>query len=151
MKLGRLMAAIHKNVETMFNKKISEDGFDTSYIQYLLVISAHNGINQNELAHKTNVNKASASKAVRHLLGNNLIERKNDDVDLRNKIVYPTEKGKQVAERFKTTYRDINKDMIKGFTESEVALLKNFLERILINTSSSENNFVLSDLDFLDR
>jgi len=152
--IGRLMGAINKNVEAQFKSKLSDIDFNIesnySYFQYLIVISANNGINQNELAKRMNVGKASASKAVKYLLQKDLIYRQQDEADSRIKNVYITEKGQSIANRFKTVFLELNALCVEDFTASEIELLRKMLERVYKNTAIDENNYILNDLDFLE-
>lgn len=152
--IGRLLAAIRKNVEAQFKNKLSDIDFDLdsnySYFQYLVVISAWNGISQNELAKRMNVGKASASKAVKYLLSKNLVERRQDETDLRIKNVYVTEKGKEIADRFKVVFLELNSKLVEGFSEVEISTLRNMLARVYLNTAIDQNNFIMYDLGFLE-
>lgn len=152
--LCRLMKAISKNVEIQFKNRMLDLNFDFdsnySYFQYLIVVYANNGINQNELAKRMNVGKGSASKAIKYLLQNDLIYRKQAEDDNRIKNVYVTEKGKKIAERFNVVFLELNAKLVEGFSESEVTILRNMLERIYKNTAIDENNFILDALNFLD-
>lgn len=152
--LGRLMGAIIKNIEVQFKNKLSDYDINSdlnfSYFQYLIVISAHNGVNQNELAKRMNVGKGSASKAVKYLLQKNLVFRKQDELDTRIKNVYITEEGKEIAYKFKTVFFELNAKISEGFSEFEVSILKKLLQRIYKNTAVDDNNYILDDLYFLD-
>lgn len=152
--LGRLMGAISKNVEAQFKNRLSDIDFNLdsnrSYFQYLIMISAYNGMNQNELAKRMNVGKGSASKAVKYLLENELIHRKQDEIDNRIKNVFITEKGKEIADRFKVVFFEMNSRLVEGFSQSEIAILKNMLIRVYKNTATDENHFILNALNFLD-
>ncbi|MCG8484575.1 MAG: MarR family transcriptional regulator [Clostridia bacterium] len=149
--IARLMGAISKNVEAQFKNKLSDIDFNFdlnySYFQYLIIISAYNGINQNELAKRMNVGKGSVSKAVKYLLQSDLINRKQDEADSRVKNVYLTKKGKKIADRFKVVFIELNSKLVKGFSKSEVSELRNMLEKIYKNTTD-ENNYILDALKF---
>ncbi len=150
--IARLMGAISKNVEAQFKNKLSDIDFNFdlnySYFQYLIIISAYNGINQNELAKRMNVGKGSVSKAVKYLLQSDLINRKQDEADSRVKNVYLTKKGKKIADRFKVVFIELNSKLVRGFSKSEVSELRNMLEKIYKNTTIDENNYILDALKF---
>lgn len=154
--LGRLMGAIHKNVEAQFTSRLSDIDFDFnfnsnySYFQYLAIICNSEGINQNELALRMNVGKGSASKAVKYLLNNKLIYRVQDEKDNRIKNVFPTEKGKHIADRFKIVFMEMNLKLVEDFTQSEVDLFRSMLKRAYKNTAINENNFIMNSFNFLD-
>ena len=157
VELGRLFAAISKNVQNQFKNRLSDIDFDFDfdsnyrYFQYLIVISLYDGINQNELSGRMNVSKGSTSKAVKYLLNNGLIIAKKDETDSRIKHIYITQKGKEIADRFRTFFFEINDKLVEGFSESEVNILRSLLERIYKNTVIDENNFILESLNFLNK
>ena len=148
--LGRLMGAITRSIEAQFKNRLSDFDFNFSYLQYLLIISAYNGINQNELANKMNVGKGSVSKAVKYLLKNGLVSRRQDLTDTRIKNVYITGKGKQIADQFKVIFLEFNAKMAEGFSETELITLRKMLERIYNNVAIGGKHFILEDLNFLD-
>lgn len=148
--LGRLMGAINKSVEAQFKNRLSDFDFNFSYLQYLLVISAYEGINQNELAKKMNVGKGSVSKAVKYLLKNGLVSRRQDTTDTRIKNVYITGNGKQIADGFKVVFIELNSKIAEGFSKSELITLRKMLGRIYNNVAIGGKHFILEDLNFLD-
>lgn len=147
--IGRLMAVISRNVQAHFRVTLSDIGFNASYLQYLFVIRTYSGINQNRLAYILAVGKPSASKAVKYLRKKELIRCEQDDDDQRSNRLFVTDKGRRIAEVFKQKYMEMNAQLTRGFDDSEQALLKSMLIRMVQNTAADNADW-LHVSDFLD-
>lgn len=146
---GRFIVAINKNLESLFRKKIENLDFNCSYLEYLLVISSFDGINQKDIAKKIIVGKASVSKAVKYFTENDLAYRKKDPNDSRIKYVYITEKGKKISDEFKKTFIELNSLLIKDFSEEEYSVFKQLLEKALKNSCPDNKELITEELNFL--
>lgn len=146
---GRLIVAINKNLESLFRKKIENLDFNCSYLEYLLVISSFDGINQKDIAKKTIVGKASVSKVVKYFTENDLAYRKKDTNDSRIKYVYITEKGKKISDEFKKTFIELNSLLIKDFSEEDYSVFKHLLEKALKNSCPDNKELIAEELNFL--
>ncbi|MCP5455914.1 MAG: winged helix-turn-helix transcriptional regulator [Thermotogae bacterium] len=146
---GRLIVAINKNLESLFRKKIENLDFNCSYLEYLLVISSFDGINQKDIAKKTIVGKASVSKVVKYFTENDLAYMKKDTNDSRIKYVYITEKGKKISDEFKKTFIELNSLLIKDFSEEDYSVFKHLLEKALRNSCPDNKELITEELNFL--
>lgn len=146
---GRLIVAINKNLESLFRKKIENLDFNCSYLEYLLVISSFDGINQKDIAKKTIVGKASVSKVVKYFTENDLAYMKKDTNDSRIKYVYITEKGKKISDEFKKTFIELNSLLIKDFSEEDYSVFKHLLEKALKNSCPGNKELIAEELNFL--
>lgn len=156
MSIGRLMGTISKNFELQLKHRLMDENLDEgfeqnhAYFQYLIVISAVEGITQNELAGHMTVNKGSASKAVRYLLNQGLIERIKDPEDNRVKRVYLTEDGEKIVAILKGVLVDLHQQMVTGLTQEEIHLLEGLLEKVCHNIIFDENNNFMQFTSFLE-
>ncbi|HOO75993.1 MAG TPA: MarR family winged helix-turn-helix transcriptional regulator [Tepiditoga sp.] len=146
---GRFIVAINKNLESLFRKKIENLDFNCSYLEYLLVISSFDGINQKDIAKKTIVGKASVSKVVKYFTENDLAYMKKDTNDSRIKYVYITEKGKKISDEFKKTFIELNSLLIKDFSEEDYSVFKHLLEKALKNSCPDNKELITEELNFL--
>lgn len=138
----KLMLEIIKSLEIKFKELMNHDEIeyhlDYSNYQYLIVISTHKGITQNELAKKMNVLKSSVSKAVKQLGDKRLIEVHKDQIDGRINRLYVTNIGNHKACRFQQVLTRINQEIFKDFSENEKAQAIKMLFRVYRNID--ENN-----------
>lgn len=152
--IGRLLRAITKNIEIQLKHEMNDLDLDFesnySYYQYLIIINAFSGMNQNDLANRMNVGKGSASKAVKYLIKNDLIYRMKDETDRRYNKLFVSEKGKQVAEKFTHFFKIMNRRIVSDFTEDEKDLLRAMLKRMYKNTANDENVFMLEEMNIMD-
>ena len=152
--IGRLLRAITKNFEIQLKHEMADLDLDFesnfSYYQYLIIINALSGMNQNDLAKRMNVGKGSASKSVKYLIKNGLIYRVKDEKDRRHNKLFTTDKGKQIAEKFTGFFKMMNKRIVSDFTDDEKDLLRAMLKRMYKNTANDENIFMLEEMNFMD-
>lgn len=139
MEIGRLMGLISKNFEINIKQRLMSSTLDHdfeqnhSYIQYLAIVNAKDGVHQNDIAKYMHVKKASASKAVKYLLDRKLVYRQVDENDQRIKRVYITDKGREEVQVLKSILKDLDHSLIEGLSKSEVQTLSLLLEKVFDN------------------
>lgn len=98
-----------------------------------------NGVcTQNELAKALEVSPASIAVSVKRMQKNGVVEKIADDNDLRCNRISLTEKGRELTREMHRKFDQIDKIMFTDFDENELATLKEYLDRIYNNLSSTE-------------
>ena len=98
-----------------------------------------NGVcTQNELAKALEVSPASIAESIKRMQKNGVVEKIADDNDLRCNRISLTEKGRELTREMHRKFDQIDKIMFTDFDENELATLKEYLDRIYNNLSSSE-------------
>lgn len=98
-----------------------------------------NGVcTQNELAKALEVSPASIAVSVKRMQKNGVVEKIADDNDLRCNRISLTEKGRELTSEMHRKFDQIDKIMFTDFDENELATLKEYLDRIYNNLSSTE-------------
>lgn len=98
-----------------------------------------NGVcTQNELAKALEVSPASIAVSVKRMQKNGVVEKIADDNDLRCNRISLTEKGREMTREMHRKFDQIDKIMFTDFDENELATLKEYLDRIYNNLSSTE-------------
>lgn len=98
-----------------------------------------NGVcTQNELAKALEVSPASIAVSIKRMQKNGVVEKIADDNDLRCNRISLTEKGRELTREMHRKFDQIDKIMFTDFDENELATLKEYLDRIYNNLSSSE-------------
>ena len=62
-----------------------------------------------------------------------MVERKNDEKDQRVMRIYLTEKGRRLTETAKMYIEENEKALFRGFSESELCLMKRFFKQMADN------------------
>lgn len=120
---------------------------DYSYFRYLMVLKNHPNINQNDLAKYVNVNKGSASKAVKFLLNHELVQRFQDEKDNRVKKLCLTDLGDKLCEEFHTVMNEVEGRLMQGFSKQDIQVLSKMLNKSYTNIVNDDNKLLLSLLD----
>lgn len=98
-----------------------------------------NGVcTQNELAKALEVSPASIAVSIKRMQKNGVVEKIADDNDLRCNRISLTEKGRELTREMHRKFDQIDKIMFTDFDENELAMLKEYLDRIYNNLSSTE-------------
>lgn len=98
-----------------------------------------NGVcTQNELAKALEVSPASIAVSIKRMQKNGVVEKIADDNDLRCNRISLTEKGRELTSEMHRKFDQIDKIMFTDFDENELATLREYLDRIYNNLSSTE-------------
>ena len=88
------------------------------------------GISQKELAKDIYITPATVTIMLKKLEEEELIIRETDEKDQRIVRIYLTETGKEQAKKIQKIKNKIIEDILKGFTEEEIKVLKTLLLKI---------------------
>lgn len=91
---------------------------------------------QKDLADAMNTSQAAMSATVKRMEKSGMVERKSTQKDSRKKIIKLTAKGKQIHKDTFGKTLEIDRALMRGFTESEVKQLFEYLDRIQINAET---------------
>ena len=129
----REIGMISRALDSISNIEFKE--YDLTKGQYLYVvrICENQGIIQEKLAEMIKVDRTTAARAIKKLVMNGFIERKDDQQNKKIKRLFPTEKGKKIYPFIKQENEHSNEVALAGFSETEVETLFNFLQRVRKN------------------
>ena len=116
---------------------LEQIGVGPGQVPILSQLSYHGELTQRELAEHTHVTAATISGTLKRMEKAGIIYRTDDNRDARVSIVRLTEKGKVVAEQARQQFAAADKEMLKGFTESECEMLAECLERMRDNIAAA--------------
>lgn len=126
-------------VSQMHRKKIEKlvDGTGLHRAQHrmLMTLSESDFSSQAELAKELEVSTATVAVSLKKLERDNYIKKQVKEEDSRVNFVKLTDKGKEVVEVSREIFDYIDKQVIKGFSEEELVLLRKCLRRIYDNLS----------------
>jgi len=105
-------------------------------------LAEHDGCIQRELADRAHFDPASITSALVRMEEQGMVERKSVPGDRRALRVYLTEKGRQKQLYVQKVFTDTEETALSGFTESERALLHEFLERIHDNLEREDEKTI---------
>lgn len=116
---------------------LEQIGVGPGQVPILSQLSYHGELTQRELAEHTHVTAATISGTLKRMEKAGIVYRTDDNRDARVSIVRLTEKGKEVAEQAHQQFVAADKEMLKGFTESECEMIVSCLERMRENIDAA--------------
>ena len=129
------VALAHRN---MVGHKMRGMGLHRGQPPVLFTLEEHEGMSSSDMADFLNVTPATLTNKIKRMEKAGLVIRKRDPEDERVRRIYITEKGRGLMNQVKTSMREIENVLLKGFSETEVEDLREKLRRILGNISEFE-------------
>jgi DNA-binding MarR family transcriptional regulator len=129
----REIGMIARALDSISNIEFKEYDLTKGQYLYLVRICENPGIIQEKLAEMIKVDRTTAARAIKKLEINGFIEKKDDEHNQKIKKLFPTEKGKNVYPFIKRENDHSNKIALEGFSEVEVEIIFNLLQRVRKN------------------
>lgn len=136
--VGKWVSIIHRYGQIYVSRTLSKYGIGPGQISFLMVLYQSDGISQDHLANLLNIDKTTAARALLKLEGNEIIQRISKEEDKRVKLVYLTEKARDLEPEIKSTMQHWTEIVTKDFSEEE----KKLLFRLLKSVTSNAVDFV---------
>ena len=116
--------------EIHFAKKTAIWGLNINDVLILLEIYANEGTNQINISKRYFVTEASISQTTKKLLKKELIEKKIDPENNSRKLLFITERGRDLSDELLIVFRDLNNAMIKGIPWEDLLVVGETMEKI---------------------
>ncbi|WP_043891015.1 MarR family winged helix-turn-helix transcriptional regulator [Paenibacillus sp. Aloe-11] len=129
----REIGMIARALDSISNIEFKEYDLTKGQYLYLVRICENPGIIQEKLAEMIKVDRTTASRAIKKLVINGFIEKKEDDHNKKIKKLFPTERGNNVYPFIKRENDYSNNVALEGFSEREVETIFNLLQRVREN------------------
>lgn len=97
----------------------------------LAYIKKHPGLIQRELSDFFHLRNASVTNMVKNLERDGLIERKIDPKSARNKRIYLTKKGEEIAQDIEDQMNHLNQQIVDRLDENDIDNLLTSLENVI--------------------
>lgn len=101
-------------------------------------IYRHDMCTQRELADYLSVSPASVAVSVKRLEKAGYITRRCDENDMRSNRLSVTEKGREVTEKCRQSFDEIDGEIFSDFSDEEMKALCSYLDRLIFNISGRE-------------
>lgn len=129
-RVGRLLAQT-------IGPKLKEQGYDmpTSCIGLLADLWKKDGVTQKELGISLIKTKSSIAKMLSQLEEFELIVKKDDQSDKRNKLIFVTKKGKELQKVVFNRAEQLEADLLAEFSKQDITTAKKVLLKVYLNLS----------------
>lgn len=136
--VGKYLSITHRAHTSLVDKKFKKR-FNLSHGQVFILINIYRdeGICQHRLCEDYNLDKSGVGRILKKLEKKKLIIRKSDPDDKRKKLIYLTDKAKEMEAEFKELLTEIEEQMRKGLTQKEIETVRKVLKKIYINLDKS--------------
>jgi DNA-binding MarR family transcriptional regulator len=133
--LGYLTGVASRLLSNLLAVRLHEAGIDMTAEQWgaIIVLLNSEPMTQGQLGERLHLEKSSVSRLTNGLERRGWIERTTGPKDNRQRIVTPTPKALETAERCATIARTILEEAQRGMAEDEVLVLRSLLSRTIKN------------------
>lgn len=116
--------------------KLKSPGIHPRQMPILAVLWKEDGCSQKELASQLGVKPPTVTVSIQRLEKIGIIVRKQDEKDQRISRIYLTEEGKAIINEGMRMAKEGEKQVLNGFSESELCLMKRFCIQIKENIAA---------------
>ena len=124
----------------VFEKSISSLEIHPSQHHFLMHISLNGACTQNSIAEAMNISAATVAVSLKKLEKGGYIEKRISPEDNRSNLIALTEKGEDVVTKSKLLFEEIDRKMFESITEEQQEQLHKYMEQIINNLTSLEEN-----------
>ena len=133
--IGFLMADVTRLLRRAFDERARSIGVTRPQWRVLTILARNEGINQNMLADRLEVEPITLSRMVDRMQDAGLVERRADPADRRAWRLYLTDNAAPLIADLRALGAVLSDDTLEGLSEAEREQLGDLLERIRQNLS----------------
>ena len=138
--LGTTIFLATKSMERAAEYRIKNElDLTSSQWKVILALNYFNGISQKELASKIFVDGSTLVPVIDKMESNGLVERKPDENDRRNNLIFLTKKSQSVVDSIIEIILQLRKEFYKGISQKEQDNLQTVLRKIIDNSEKTLN------------
>ncbi len=131
--IGRWISIIHRNRQNYLTKRLEAYRIGSGQHIFLMVLSCHDGISQEQLSEHIRLDKATTAKAIKRLENEGYVRREVDPRDKRAYKVFLTDKGVEVIPVIQEAIRDWEQMVTHNISADEVEILMDILAKMARN------------------
>lgn len=132
----REIVTISRCIASIRNEEFNKQDLTRGQHSFLTRIMENPGISQEELSYMLRFDKTTTAKALKKLEEKGYIKKHKSKIDRRSWTLYPDDKLIDIYPHLITMIDNTAKHGLDGFNESELDVIKMFLERIRVNIDS---------------
>ncbi|WP_217580890.1 MarR family winged helix-turn-helix transcriptional regulator [Lysinibacillus sp. GbtcB16] len=129
----REIGAIARALDSISNIEFKELDLTKGQYLYVIRICENPGIIQEKVAELLKVDRTTASRAIQKLETKGFIEKRSDQGNKKNKLLFPTNKSLDIYPFLKREGEYSNERALDGFSSEEVDRIHHLLTRVLQN------------------
>lgn len=141
--IGKSISIIYRQGQCFINKMLEPYGISSGQFIFLSILYHKDGINQEEIAFRLDIDKGTTARAIKKLEEKGYVYRKKDTEDHRAQLVFLTQKAYDIKDDIYKILRSWTNILVSGFSEEDknkaVTLLETMTENIRDYYEREEN------------
>ncbi len=137
--IGRIITLLSRNIQQELKNVVEPFGITVGEEPYFMELIYEEGITQEELTRRVNVDKAATARVVKSLEEKGLLIRKPDENDKRSKRLYLTDNAKQKYDPMSAKLQEYNKLLTRRLSEDEYQTVYKCLKKLYEDSLDREN------------
>lgn len=135
--IGHLTGIANRLLSNTLASRFSDAGIDMTSEQWgaIIILMNNEAVTQAKIGELQYLERSSVSRLLNGMERRGWIERIKDPNDSRQKIVKPTDKVIEIAERCADIAKEVLEEAQQGMTEDERLVCRSFMSRIIGNLS----------------
>jgi DNA-binding MarR family transcriptional regulator len=117
-----------------YDEALAEHGLTATQLELLRRVWQQDGIEQREVQAAMQVTSPTLTGVIDRLVEHGLLERRPSCEDARVKTLHLTDAGLAISDKLGAINERVEARLLRGFTAAEVALLQQWLERMVHNS-----------------
>ena len=128
--LNDKISIVHRISCISLDKKFEKLSLTRSQAMFLISVCEKEGQSQEQVAAWTQMDKGAAARVFKQLEEEGYIKRLSCMYDKRKHCIFPRRKAKELYPELKAVMNEWDSMLTKGFTDLEISMLDNLLNRI---------------------
>lgn len=131
--ISRLVSILYRQELKTVSHLLEQHGVSFSQLPFLMELYSHQGITQEKLVSKVQVDKAMATRVLKQMDGKGFITREKNPDDARSKLVYLTGEADKLKPELLKIIADWNDVLTQGISEEEIEVVKRVNRKMIEN------------------
>lgn len=133
--IGRWISMLYRYGQIYVGKKLHSYGIGKGQFMYLIKLFNEDGLSQDRLTEKLNMDKGTTARALKKLEEQGFVTREGDENDRRSKRVFLTTKARELKPLLFSVLKDWNEILSQGLSKEEKEQVLKILEKMANNAS----------------
>lgn len=131
--LAKYISKLYRQGNAFLTKKFNRYNIGSGQYMFLIQLYNHDGLSQEEIAARLNIDKGTTARAIKKLEDQGYITRIKDECDKRANKIFITQKAEDIRTDFFRILGQWNDILTSGLTEEEVELVLKLMKKISVN------------------
>lgn len=133
--VGYLLRDCYRSFSKALDVQIKPHGIGLGQWYFLRELWEEDGLTQGDLSLRVGMTAPTTVVAIRRMVEDGLVVRKQDDQDRRKVRIHLTEKGRRFRDKLLPLALVVNNVATEGFTQQEIRQFRSFVDRMKKNLS----------------